>query len=147
MAPKMGPRMLPGARRVMARRRLAQYNGRPQGFASDALLARTRNTIRQQRGHREPRLVTKLRSGLRWNRNDINADNHIALARFIAFRPADDQDTVMGLLMRAELPAWYLRRVITACQQITARQRALAQACPSNRVLVIAPDNVVFLSS
>ena len=139
--------MLPGARRAIAHRRIAQYNNRPNGFASGVLMARARAAIRQGRGYKEPMLVKKLMNSQSWTYGDINAANHMTVARFLAFAPVHEQDNVMGLVLRAELPVWYFRKILTSFQQINAHQRTLAKACPSNKVLVIAPGNVIFLSS
>ena len=43
-----------------------------------------------------PNIVWKLKNGEAWTRNDINADSHISLAKYLAYSPAREQDTVMG---------------------------------------------------
>ena len=126
----MAPKMMPAARRAEARYRLAQYHNRPRGFASDRVLTQARATVRRNRGHVEPPLVRKLRLGEAWTINDINAPVHV-------------QDETMGRLLRAELPSWYFKRIIDAFEQINERQRLLALP-GQDRVLVIAPHNVIF---
>ena len=139
MAPKLGAR---AAARMRARQ---LYPARAEGFASAMFYSRVRSYISRQNVLCEPPLIRKLRRGGKFCRmNDVNSTSHVAIAEYIMFSPSAKQADIMQLLLRGAVRGVFLENILEAYADLLYQSIMLGQQTTIPRVMVIAPDNIIF---
>ena len=141
----MAPKLAKGAGKgkVAGKGKRVMYM-KPLGFSYRVTFMQATAFIRRNRGHMEPSLLKKLREGGRYNqRQDRNQGTYIRVAEHIFLSPAATQDVYMGAMLRGGVRGAFLQQVIQTSGKMVERQKMLAPAT-TPRIIVIAPDNVLF---
>ena len=139
MAPKLGAW---AAARLRARQ---LYPARAEGFASAMFYRRVRSYIRRRNGFCEPSLIRKLRRGGTFcRRSDVNSTSQFAIAEYIMFSPSAKQADIMQLLLCGKVRGVFLDNILKAYDELLDQAIRLGQQSTLPRVMVIAPDNIIF---
>ena len=116
---------------------LAIYRARVHGFVGEGIMQKLRIKIQRTRYPDEPLLISKLRAGHRIRPADTAKTAHRVVATWIFHQHPDKQDSLLGLVMRSNLPTKFITSLYNVLKKLLKDQHKCSSLPLDERILVI----------